>query len=76
MSNSVLLKYSTDFERLSNTLTDYCQKDQTDCHGCPFNDVLDIQDTCPINQAIGGLNKIYEKAGAESDDDTTYACPF
>ena len=76
MSNSVLLKYNTDFVRLSNTLTDFCQKAQTDCHSCPFNDELDITDSCPIDQAIGMIDKIYKKAEAESDDDTTYACPF
>ena len=36
MGSSGLLKYGTDFVRLSNTLTDFCQKAQTDCHGCPF----------------------------------------
>ena len=76
MSNSVLLKYNTDFVRLSNTLTDFCQKAQTDCHGCPFFDMLDIQDTCPIDQAIGMIDRIYEKAGAESDDDSIPTCPF
>lgn len=76
MSNSVLLKYNTDFVRLSNTLTDFCQKAQTDCQGCPFNDVLDIQDTCPIDQAIGTINKIYEKAEADINDDPAHTCPF
>ena len=76
MSSSILLKYNTDFVRLSNTLTDFCQKAQTDCHGCPFNDMLDIQDTCPIDQAIGMINRIYEKAEADINDDTAHACPF
>ena len=72
----MLLKYGTDFERLAATLTDFCQRTQTDCHCCPFTDELDITDSCPIDQAIGLINKIYMKAEVHADDDSLPACPF
>ena len=76
MSSSILLKYGTDLVRLSNTLADFCQKVQTDCQRCPFTEELDITDSCPIDQAIGIINKIYEKAEADINDDTAHTCPF
>ena len=76
MQNSILLKYGTDFERLSNILTDYCHHSIRKCTCCPFYAMLRNDESCPIDKAIGMINKIYDTAEVNKNDDCIPTCPF
>ena len=76
MQNSILLKYGTDFERLANTLTDYCHHSIRKCTDCPFYAMLRNDESCPIDKAVGMIDKIYNTAEVRRHDDGISACPF
>ena len=76
MQNSMLLKYGTDFERLSIALTEYCHHSIRKCTDCPFYAMLRNDESCPIDKAVGMIDKIYNIAEVSRHDDCIPTCPF
>lgn len=48
--------------KLNETLIDYCHVKNRDCLTCSFNNALKLDEECPIDQAIGLINRIMNKA--------------